>query len=202
MLGFVFVTASPRYISPEAAQKLIAHVDSRAQCVGLFGDEHTPDHIIPITDQTGIHTIQLHGLHTPNWAPGLRAMDRHIMVARGIATADDVRRAENISADMLLFDAKPPTGEIAQGGHGAAFDWAALKAYEGNVPWLLAGGLTPENVGEAIGACCDLPQFTGVDVSSGVEKVRGEKDNGLIRAFVQAARAAMAPACDPNYPPS
>ena len=89
-------------------------------------------------------------------------------------------------ADLILFDARPPPGATRPGGHGAAFDWSLLSGVKDEVPYMLSGGLTPDNVAAAIAA-------TGagrVDVSSGVEVKPGEKDPELIRRFLRAAKAA------------
>ena len=91
-------------------------------------------------------------------------------------------------ADWLLFDAKPPKGAVLPGGNGAAFDWTVLRGVKSAKPWLLSGGLDASNVGEAI----RVTGAQGVDVSSGVENAPGVKDEGMIRAFVTAAREAAA----------
>ncbi len=91
------------------------------------------------------------------------------------------------AADMLMFDAKAPSGATREGGHGAAFDWQILRGRKFLKPWLLAGGLNAENVARAIRAC----ETPGVDVSSGVETAPGVKSAELIAAFVTAARNAQ-----------
>ena len=98
---------------------------------------------------------------------------------------DDLTAIEAFTAaDRFLLDAKPPKGAKASGGHGAAFDWTILKGWRAPKPWLLAGGLTAENVAEAIAAT----GATAVDVSSGVERARGVKDAALIESFIEAAK--------------
>ena len=116
-----------------------------------------------------------------------------IWKALGVRTSDDLTAAAAFSgvADRLLFDARPPKGADRPGGHGAAFDWSVLKAYDGASPWVLAGGLMPDNVGAAGRAVKGIKGFSGVDVSSGVEGAPGEKDPNLIRRFIEAARAAQ-----------
>ena len=102
-----------------------------------------------------------------------------------MAEAGDLELAAAYTeADRLLVDARPPDGAGEAGGHGRAFDWSILKGWRAPKPWLLAGGLTPDNVAEAI-------RETGapaVDVSSGVERGRGVKDRELVRAFIRAAK--------------
>ena len=95
-------------------------------------------------------------------------------------------------ADFLLIDAKPPKGAALPGGNGLPFDWRLAKDFAPRTPWLLSGGLDPENVAQAIG----LTGARGVDVSSGVERAPGIKDEAKIAAFVAAARAAFAAATE------
>ena len=131
---------------------------------------------------------QLHGDETPERVAAIRNMFRvPVMKAIAIASQDDVARAHAYEtvADWLLFDAKP---DALPGGNGLAFDWQLIAERKLAKPWMLSGGLTPANVAEAI----RVTHARGVDVSSGVEKSRGEKDPGLIERFVATARAAFA----------
>ncbi|MEL6286225.1 MAG: N-(5'-phosphoribosyl)anthranilate isomerase, partial [Pseudomonadota bacterium] len=99
---------------------------------------------------------------------------------------DDLRAASDLdAADRLLIDAKPPKDAPVTGGHGAAFDWDILAGWTPPKPWLLAGGLTPETVAEAVARTGAI----AVDVSSGVERTRGWKSADLIRRFIQTAKA-------------
>src|SRR5690606_18166830 len=111
-----------------------------------------------------------------------------VMKAVGIATQEDLPQLIDYgaAADMLLVDAKPPKDAVLPGGNGLAFDWRLLTGRRWLKPWLLAGGLTPANVAEAI----RLTKAPGVDVSSGVETAPGQKDSGLIRDFIAAAKEA------------
>jgi phosphoribosylanthranilate isomerase len=107
--------------------------------------------------------------------------------AIGIAGPDDVATAATYRgiADMILFDARAPAGSDVPGGHGLAFDWHALSGLRTERPFALSGGLDPDNVWEALVTTgADM-----VDVSSGVERAPGEKDEALVREFIQAARA-------------
>ncbi|MEM9170466.1 MAG: N-(5'-phosphoribosyl)anthranilate isomerase, partial [Pseudomonadota bacterium] len=115
--------------------------------------------------------------------------------AVGVSTAADVADVAPGPADALLFDARPPAGAACEGGHGVAFDRAALRAYRAARPFVLAGGLTPDNVGPAVREARAVPGFCGVDVSSGVERAgtgKRRKDPEKIARFVQAAVAAFA----------
>ena len=196
-VGFNFISASPRFVTDEEAPGLIAQAKSLdLTTVGLFS-QIEPDEIKKRALALRLDVIQLHGNETGDQIAAVKdalggpLVAPQIWVARGISTPDDLKRLAQVPADFFLFDAKPPKGEKAQGGHGAVFDWSVLGAYDGATPWLLAGGLSSQNVGAAVAACRALPGFAGVDVSSGVERARGEKDPALIRDFVTAARAAM-----------
>jgi phosphoribosylanthranilate isomerase len=110
--------------------------------------------------------------------------------AVGVAAAADLPAAAE-GVDGFVIEARPPEGATRPGGNAAAFDWSILRGWRAPLPWLLAGGLTPANVAEAIRAT----GAPAVDVSSGVERESGKKDPELIRAFVAAARASPADRC-------
>ncbi|WP_421988509.1 phosphoribosylanthranilate isomerase [Roseococcus sp.] len=186
LVGFVFFPASPRAVSPAQAGAISASLEGGPKRVGLFVDPK--DELIEaVLKTTALDILQLHGGETPGRVAEIRRIfGRPVMKAIGIATEADLAQIDDFAtvADRLLLDAKPPPQATRPGGNAEAFEWrlARLKAIP--LPWLLAGGLTPANVAEAI-AVSGAP---GVDVSSGVEASRGLKDAGLIRAFVQAVR--------------
>jgi len=132
--------------------------------------------------------LQLHGRETPDRVAEIKARyGLPVMKAIGIAGEADLGQIDRYAtvADQLLIDAKPPKGAERPGGNAAAFDWSLIEGREWPLPWLLAGGLTPDTVGDAV-------TRTGarqVDVSSGVEIAPGQKDADRIRAFIAAARA-------------
>ena len=135
--------------------------------------------------------FQFHGHETPARAEELGlefAVD--VIKAIPVTTAADLALASEFSdaVDILLFDAKPPPGASRPGGHGAPFDWSILSTYDGDTPFMVAGGLTPDNVKEAIAAQKNAAAFVGVDVSSGVEYAPGKKDDGLVEVFVSKAK--------------
>jgi phosphoribosylanthranilate isomerase len=134
--------------------------------------------------------IQLHGRETSERISAIKARYTDLRIIKGIqvSSSDDVARAMHFgtSADLLLFDAKPPTAAILPGGNGLPFDWALLKHRTFPLPWMLSGGLNEANVGDAIYAS----GATMVDVSSGVESAPGVKDPQLMEAFVRAVRGA------------
>lgn len=185
--GFVFFPASPRVVTPEQAGLISASLDGGPRRVGLFVDPG--DALLEAALAAApLDMIQLHGEECPARVAGIRArFGRPVMKALGIATEADLAQIAEYEpvADRLLLDAKPPPGAVLPGGNAAPFEWRLARLASIRRPWLLAGGLTPGNVAEAI-AASGAP---GVDVSSGVERARGVKDPALIRAFVAAAKA-------------
>lgn len=180
-LGFNFFPPSPRFVTPARAAALSARRPGGAHRVGLFVDP-TAEVIAEVLAALRLDVLQLYG---PVDVPALR--DRFglpVWRAVGIDTAADLPR-DSGGADGLLLEAKPPPEATRPGGNAAVFDWSLLRGWTSPVPWMLAGGLTPANVGQAIRAT----GATAVDVSSGVESRRGVKDPALIRAFVANARA-------------
>lgn len=180
-IGFVFFPPSPRFVTPERAAALATGV--AVPKVGLFVD---PDDATLATTLAAVPLDWLQLYVMPERARDIRARFG-LPVIRAVharAAAELPRDPEG--ADMLLVETPPPAGATRPGGNAAAFDWSMLAGWEPGFPWLLAGGLTPENVAEAL----RTTGAPGVDVSSGVERIRGEKDPERIRAFVAAARAA------------
>lgn len=193
MVGLNFHPRSPRYVDLSAAAALAAMAEGRAVSVALVVD---PDDslIALIREVVRPRMIQLHGAETPERVREVRALaDAPVMKALGVAGPEDVAlaRAHAGAADILLLDAKPPKDAAYPGGHGRPFDWAALADLPKDLPFLLAGGLTPENVADAIRTVRGFGlALKGVDVSSGVERAPGLKDADKIRAFIETARKA------------
>ncbi len=184
-IGFNFVAASPRYVTPEAAASLLLHVRG-AVPVALVAD--ASDGEIDALVALDFPVLQLHGAETPERVAEVKARTgREIWKAVGVSTREDLDALSVFeAADRFVIDAKPPEDAAYSGGHGTVFDWSILRGWQAPKPWLLAGGLTPENVAHAI-------RETGaqaVDVSSGVEKVRGWKSAELMAAFLAAAKPA------------
>ncbi|MFM2148194.1 MAG: hypothetical protein RLZZ187_500 [Pseudomonadota bacterium] len=185
LVGFVFFPPSPRAVTPAQAAAIAAPGPGK---VGLFVDP-TEDEIAAVLAALPLDVIQLHGEETPARCAAIRArFGLPVMKALGIASAADLDALADYApvVDRFLLDAKAPPGAPLPGGNAAPFDWTLTAGRTIPRPWLLAGGLTPENVGQAI-AVSGAP---GVDVSSGVERARGVKDPARIAAFVAAARAA------------
>ncbi|WP_395666573.1 phosphoribosylanthranilate isomerase [Methylocella sp.] len=192
MLGFVIFEKSPRHLSLDVASRLAARVGLRAARVLLTVD--APDDLIAAaTRAVEADFLQLHGHEPPERVAALRAaFDVKIIKALPVASPADLAAAapyEQI-ADMLLFDAKAPPGAALPGGNGASFDWRILQGLATARPWLVAGGLDAANVAEAL----RVSGAPGVDVSSGVERAPGVKDEAMIAAFLRAARGLDAPA--------
>ena len=181
-LGFVFFPPSPRYVTPARAAALSARVQGGPPRVGLFVDP-TEDAIAAVLAEVKLDILQLYGALEN--LPALRArFALPVWRARGLASRADLP-GDAGGADALLLEAKPPPDATRPGGNAVSFDWSILAGWQAPAPWLLAGGLTPDNVAEAI----RVTGATAVDVSSGVESSRGVKDQALIRAFIANAKA-------------
>ena len=189
-VGLVFYGRSPRNIEPGTARALADAARGRAKSVALVVD--ADDALLArIVAEVSPDIIQLHGTESPDRAADIRRQfGLPVMKAVSVSGPEDVRGALAYAdhADRILFDAKPQPGETGAlpGGNGIAFDWRALAAADDSIDYMLAGGLTPENVAEAV----RLTGARAVDVSSGVESRPGEKDIGLIRRFISAAKTA------------
>lgn len=184
-VGFVFYPPSPRAISVDQAARLAAQAPMGLCKVGLFVN---PDDALldAVADAVALDMIQLHGQETPERAMAIRTrLGLPIMKAVGVASADDLTKLslwEGV-ADQLLCDAKPPKdGTSLPGGNGLAFDWRLVAGRRWARPWMLAGGLTPANVADAV----SLTGAPMVDVSSGVESAPGQKDVTLMQHFCAA----------------
>ena len=182
-VGFVFVGTSPRAVTIGQADLLLSEC-GLAQGVALVSD--ADDALIDAIRFTGFPVIQLHGSETPDRVAEIKQRTGcEVWKAIGVSTADDLAMVGTYkAADRLLLDARPPEDADRTGGHGQSFDWSVLKDWTAPKPWILAGGLTPENVADAI-------RITGaeaVDVSSGVETAPGVKDIGLIEDFIRNAK--------------
>ena len=184
-VGFVFFDKSPRNVSEELARTLALEVPPAVCKVALVVDADD-QRLDRITSQVPIDMLQLHGGETPERVAEIKARyGLPVMKAIGVAEASDLEAIATYAqvADQVLIDAKPPKGGEVPGGNGLTFDWRLLQGRRWAVPWMLAGGLTPDNVAEA----ARLTGARQVDVSSGVERAKGVKDLGLISEFLKAA---------------
>ena len=184
-VGFVPVAKSPRAVTVEQAAALAVEVPPGIAKVALVvdADDATLDEIVA---RVPLDMLQLHGHETPERVAEVRALHGlPVMKAVGVASEADLPALDAYAAvaDQILVDAKAPKGAPLPGGNGLAFDWRLIAGRRWPVPWMLAGGLTPDNLAEAVAR-------TGarqVDVSSGVESAPGVKDEVRIRAFLDAA---------------
>lgn len=188
-VGLVFFEKSPRNVDLATAGRLAAQARGKARSVALVVDADD-DRISEIIEAVQPDMLQLHGKETPERVAEIAAFSRMPLIkAVSVASAADVERAADYAeaAHLILFDAKPPVvaGGLP-GGNGVAFDWSLLSPVKGRFSFMLSGGLTPENVGDAI-AQTGAPL---VDVSSGVESAPGKKDPVLIRRFLVAVKTA------------
>lgn len=184
-VGFVFFAKSPRNITLDTAAALAQHVPPGVAKTALVvnADDGFLD---ALNDQVPIDILQLHGAEAPDRVTEVRQRYRlPVMKAVGVADITDLAALESYGkvADQLLVDAKPPKNADLPGGNGLTFDWRLIAGRRWPVPWMLAGGLTPLNVAEAV----KLTGAAQVDVSSGVETAPGVKDAELITDFCRAA---------------
>ena len=186
-MGLVFFEKSPRNITIPAARELALAAPLGLAKVALVVNPSDAE-LDAITATVPLDMLQLHGRETPERVAEVKARyGLPVMKAVGIADGDDLPKLESYFgvADQILVDAKPPEGGELPGGNGLSFDWRLIAGRRWPCPWMLAGGLTPENVAEAV-------KMTGakqVDVSSGVEDAPGQKNAELIQKFVQSSRA-------------
>ncbi len=185
-IGLVFFPKSPRNVSIEQAATLAQAVPPGVAKVALVVDADDAQ-LDAITSKVPLDILQLHGHETPQRVADIRARyGLPVMKAVGVADASDLAALDSYAqvADQILVDAKPPKDADLPGGNGLSFDWRLIAGRRWPVPWMLAGGLTPETVAEAIA----LTGATQVDVSSGVETSPGVKDAARIAAFCAAAQ--------------
>ncbi len=177
-LGFVFAP-SPRRVDPETVRDIVRRLPREVHTIGVFRDER-PERIVEIVGRAGLHGAQLHGDEPASEVKWIR--ERVQFVIQAFAAGDPaLRTAGKSAADIILVDSPDP-------GSGKVFDWRLAEGAPRGKRILLAGGLTPENVGDAI----RLVRPWGVDVSSGVERQPGRKDPGKLRRFVIGARETAA----------
>ncbi len=186
-LGFIFYPPSPRALSPAAAATLMHGRPGRAEAVGVFvnPDDEWLDAVLA---EAPLDLIQLHGDETPERVAAVKARTGcRVIKALSVASAADVarHRAYADTADLILFDAKPPSEPDAiPGGNGLAFDWRLLASQTIALPWLLAGGLDEANLQVAV----ELTGAPAVDVSSRLETTPGIKDPARLERLLTRAR--------------
>jgi phosphoribosylanthranilate isomerase len=184
-LGFICVPSSPRYLTLPELASIIADLDGLVNTVGVFADVSVVE-IDRIVTQTSLDTIQLHGIESVAFCEQLRRAlpDKEIIKAWRVRSTQDLEVVGAYSqvVDSLLLDAYHPQ---ALGGTGQTLDWEQLQGFQPSIPWLLAGGLTPDNI------CTALSQVDpdGIDLSSGVEISPGNKNLDLVdRLFLELGK--------------
>ena len=189
MVGLMHFPRSPRHLELDPIGELISLARGRIEtCVVLVNPDNT---LVAQVAALGPDWIQLHGPETPHRVEAIRdEAGIAIMKVVSIGGPEDVAHIAEFAecADRILLDTKPPKGADRPGGLGQTFDWGLLKALDPSLGFMLSGGLTPDTVGAAIKAVRPM----GVDASSGLEKSPGVKDAGLVRAFIEKARATSA----------
>lgn len=184
--GFVFFPKSPRNVSFEqaAAMAVEAPIGLAKVALTVNADDAFLD---ALTAAVPLDMLQLHGNETPERVQEVKSRyGLPVMKAVGVADADDLPALDVYMkvADQILVDAKPPKNADLPGGNGLTFDWQLIAGRRWAVPWMLAGGLTPTNVAEAIA----MTGARQIDLSSGVESAPGVKDAALIRSFMAAVK--------------
>jgi phosphoribosylanthranilate isomerase len=178
-VGFIFAP-SPRQIAPQKAADIAKRLPMEIVTVGVFRDE-TRQRVVDTIHHTSLRAAQLHGGETPGDSHWIRQRVR--LVIKAFAAGDaELEAADDYGADAILIDSASP-------GSGDVFDWSLAEGAPSNRRVILAGGLTPANVADAVRAA----RPWGVDVASGVESTPGRKDATRLRAFVTAAKAAEPP---------
>ncbi len=175
-VGFIFAP-SPRQVAAQQVYDITRRLPPEILTVGIFRDEH-PSRVIDTVNRAGLKAAQLHGHETPGMVSDVAASIRWVIKAV-VAGSPDARRANEFGTDMILVDAPSP-------GAGKVFDWTLVDEVAQGPRIILAGGLNPDNVAEAV----RITRPWGVDVSSGVEKSPGKKDALKVKAFIERARAA------------
>lgn len=188
-LGFIHFAKSPRHLPLKAMAELMQVIREGGITLPLAAVTVDPDEatLDELAATVGPDLIQLHGKETPGRVAEIAARGIPLIKAISVGEAGDLAQSEAYAPHVryLMFDAKTPKDAALPGGLGLSFDWSLMQGYGGAKPWFLAGGLTPDNVAEALA----LSGARMVDVSSGVESAPGVKSPELISRFLRAAKA-------------
>jgi phosphoribosylanthranilate isomerase len=189
-VGLIHYDRSPRFCKPEDAAAIGAAFRRKCELVGVFVNP-TLEEVDKAVENAGLKMVQLNGSEGESFcAEVARRTGVKVIKAIHVASAADVHAAESYRTDFHLFDKR---GKGLWGGTGESFDWELLRGHRSDVPDILAGGLRPENVAEAIA----IAQPYAVDVASGVEATPGRKDHAALAAFFAAA-GVLAPDAEPE----
>jgi phosphoribosylanthranilate isomerase len=187
-IGFIFFAKSPRNIDPALAGRLRKAAIGRAKAVAVTVDANDA-RLDEIVNAVQPDMLQLHGHESAARIAEIKARyGLPVIKALALRERSDLDQIQPYIgvADLFLFDAKPPKGSELPGGNGISFDWSMLLALDGQVPYMLSGGLNADNIADAL----KTTNARGIDTSSGVESAPGVKDVRLIEEFFQAVRAA------------
>ena len=186
-VGFIFYPPSPRSVTAELAGSLVSRIDGPVDSVGVFVDPQD-EFLDRVLDEANLDILQLHGGETPERVCEVRERTgKRVMKAIKVADREDLEQSRNYTnvTDLLLLDAKAPkTSEALPGGNGLQFDWRILSGQHIELPWLLAGGITADNMKAAV----ELTGARGLDVSSGIERSPGEKSSSKMRELLENAK--------------
>ena len=186
LMGFIFYSKSPRCvknIGHRENRKRIIRATQGLHRVGVFVNDDF-DHILELTDAYQLSYVQLHGQESPDFCRRLKAVSKSVIKAINVTTGEDVRKYHEYedAVDLFLFDTKTPLA----GGSGKQFDWTILEAYDGGKPFLLSGGIGPEDV-ERVKMFLH-PKCIGIDLNSKFETEPGLKDVEKLRTFIEGLR--------------
>lgn len=184
-IGFICVEKSPRYLPPQGIKAIADKLPPQTAKVGVFAN-HSCTEILSVVNQANLSSIQLHGTESPEFCAQLR---RHVAPDIELIKAFRIKSAQSLAAtiayqdcvDTLLLDAYHPQ---MLGGTGHTINWQDLAQFKPSIPWMLAGGLTPDNIREAL----SLLQPDGIDLSSGVERSPGDKDLEQVKSLFCALK--------------
>lgn len=180
-LGFNFYKPSPRYITPQSARKIIEQLPDSVLKVGVFVNEESPDQVRQIANESGVTAVQLHGDESPDYCHELA--DQYVIKALAVGHDFDTKVIQHYRVNAIMLDTKH---NKLRGGTGHTFDWSIAQEVSTTVPKLyLAGGLSPENVANAI----ESVKPYAVDACSALEDSPGKKSEERMRAFVAAVRS-------------
>lgn len=182
-IGFICVERSPRYITSNKIKAIAQSLPAKIDKVGVFADHSLAD-ITMVVEEANLTSVQLHGTESPNFCISLRqviAPEIEIIKAFRIKTADSLKETTQYTScvDTLLLDAYHPQ---MLGGTGETINWQDLRDFKPSLPWMLAGGLTPDNVTQALSRL----KPDGIDLSSGVERSPGDKDLSKVARLFEA----------------
>jgi phosphoribosylanthranilate isomerase len=180
-LGFNFYTPSPRYIAPPTAREIVEQLPSSILTVGVFVNEETPESVKKIASEAGVTAFQLHGDESPAYCRELS--DRYVIKTLTVSGDFDIEMVQHYDVNAIMLDTRDNN---LRGGTGRVFDWSvAIEVNKVAAKLFLAGGLSPENISEAI----ELVRPYAVDACSALEDRPGTKNHDRMRAFVELARS-------------